>query len=264
MKLFKWEKGAALIFVFIVLITLSAIAFAFLTMVRDEITTSGAALADMQAFYIAEAGLAKARWALTEGEEAAGWGQEDISFGEGTYTLTTFDNGDDTYTITSDGYIPDDNNPVAKRRIVESDIPVTTELINFSSGAAASASSEQGANTADHANDGESSTKWKSAVNNGSWLKLAFGYSATLDRIIYTGNKIDSYTIECSEDDAVYQAVTNPVESPGGIVDFDAVSARYLMFNVNGNKPEVNELESYSIAGGASTILGRGEFITSW
>ena len=85
-------RGAALIFVFLVLIGLSGVAFAFLTMVSDEIGASGGGLWNMQAFYIAEAGLAKARWALSTGGEAVGWTETDISFAEGTYTVSTSDN----------------------------------------------------------------------------------------------------------------------------------------------------------------------------
>ncbi|PIQ89081.1 MAG: hypothetical protein COV72_04620, partial [Candidatus Omnitrophica bacterium CG11_big_fil_rev_8_21_14_0_20_42_13] len=125
MRHVKNKKGAILIFVFAVLVVLVLIALAFSTMISDEIKTAHAGLLNMQVFYIAEAGRAKARWELTGGGEAAGYGESDISFGEGTYTFTTLDNGDGTYTITSDGYIPDDTNPIVKRRLTESNIPTS-------------------------------------------------------------------------------------------------------------------------------------------
>jgi len=264
MHLFKNEKGVALILVFIVLIGLSVIVSAFITMINYEIRSAGAGLRNMQAFYIAEAGRARARWALTTGGEDVGWGEADEPFGEGTYTVTTTDNDDDTYTITSDGYIPDDTNPVAKRRVVESDIPASGGSINLSLDATASASSVSGSHTAAKANDGDNDSYWKSNIKNGSWLKLDFGSSITFDKIVYTGSNISSYTIQYSNDDVVYTNVTNPVESPSGTVNFDSVSRRYLRFNVNGHKPSVNELESYNTAGEGPITLGKGEFSTTW
>lgn len=261
---FRNETGVALILVFIILIGLCVIVSAFITMVNYEIRSAGAGLRNMQAFYIAEAGLAKARWALTTGEEAVGWGETNEPFGEGTYTVTTTDNGDDTCTISSSGYIPNATNPVAQRMVTESNIPISGGSTNLSLSATASASSEQGSHTADKSNDGNSVTKWKSDVKNGSWLKLDFGSSTTFDKIIYSGSKIDSYVIQYSNNDVTYTNVTNPVESPSGTVNFDSVSARYLGFNVNGNKPEINELESYNTAEEGPITLGQGEFSTSW
>ena len=254
------ERGAALILTFIILIGLSAIAFAFLTMISYEIKSVGTGLRNMQTFYIAEAGWAKARWALTTGAESIGWGETDVSFGGGTYTVITVDNGDNTSTITSDGYIPDDANPIAQRRVIERNISATSGP-NLSLTATASTSSVQGTNTADKSNDEDGVTKWKSLVKNGSWLKHDFGSSVTFDRIIYTGTKIDSFSIMYSNDDAIYSAVTSSVESPAGTVTFDAVSARYLRFDVNGNRPEVDELETYNTSTGG---LGQGTFVTSW
>lgn len=218
----------------------------------------------MQAFYIAEAGLAKARWALSTGGEAVGWTETDISFAEGTYTLTTTDNGDDTYTITSDGYIPDDTNPIAKRRVIEKNIPITAGSgTNLSLTATALASSVVGGFIASNANDGNSASKWKSSVNNGSWLRLDFGSSTTFDRVVSNGSKINSYTIEYSNDGVTYQEVANLVESPTRTFTFDSVSAQYLRVSLNGNRPEVIELQSYNSAGGGFT-LGQGSFVTSW
>lgn len=259
MHWFRNEKGIALILVFVTMVVLSGVALAFLSIVNYEIGSSGAGLRNMQAFYIAEAGLAKARWALGEGD--AGWSETDEAFGEGTYTATIANNGDDTYTITSDGYVPDSANPLAQRQVVESDIAVTS---NLSLGATASASSVQGQNTADKAKDGDAGTKWKSNIKNGSWLKLDFGSSTTFDRIVIDGANIDSYAIEYSPDDVVpYQGVANIVELPAWTFSFDSVSARYLRLSVNGDRPEINELETYDIAGGGVN-LGQGEFATSF
>ena len=66
-SLIKNRRGVALIYTFIILIGLSGVALALLTMFSDEIKSTGAGLHNTEAFYIAEAGRAKARWALTTG-----------------------------------------------------------------------------------------------------------------------------------------------------------------------------------------------------
>jgi Tfp pilus assembly protein PilX len=115
------RRGAALIVTFVILVGLTLAALGLMTLVGHEIRGAGKGLLNMQAFYIAEAGLAKARWALTTDGQSVGWGEADVSFGKGTYTVTTVDNGDDTYTITSDGYIPNDTAPWVKRRVIAYD-----------------------------------------------------------------------------------------------------------------------------------------------
>ncbi|UCB57587.1 MAG: discoidin domain-containing protein [Candidatus Omnitrophota bacterium] len=253
------KSGAALILTFIVLVGLTLVAFAFATMINYEIRGTGVGMRNMQAFYIAEAGRAKARWALTEGGESVGWGESDISFGEGTYTVTTVDNGDGTYTITSEGYIPDDINPIARRRVIERNVSIVE--INLSLGATATASSTQGVFIAARAIDGNSLTNWKSSVNNGSWLKLNFGSPATFNKLVIDGALINSYVIEYSTNDITYLPVTGLVQSPPWTFTFNPVSAQYLRLSVNGNRPEVDELEAYNTD---NILLGQGTFVTSW
>lgn len=122
------QRGAALIAAVVILVSLTVTAMAFVTLVSDDIKNVGAVLADAKASYIAEAGLARARWALTTGGQALGWGEADVPFGAGTYTVTTTDNGDGTCTIVSEGYVPDDVNPVARRRVEEGDAPAPPAL----------------------------------------------------------------------------------------------------------------------------------------
>jgi hypothetical protein len=267
----KNRKGIALILVFLVFVGLSGVTLAFLTMVNYGMVSAGAGLKNMQAFYIAEAGLARARWDLTTGGQTVGWGRTDMPFGgEGTYTFTTVDNDDGTYTITADGYVPDRTNPAAQRSVVEANIPVVETGgagNNLSLGATATASSEQGKNRAGNANDGNTGTKWKSSDRNGSWLKLDFGTSTVFDRIVViNGANINSYAIEYSIDDISYPGVANIVESPPWTFTFDSVDAQYVRLTVNGNRPEMAELETYNTAdaGGGSVSLGQGEFSTLW
>ena len=263
--------------VLLIFVGLSGLAFAFLTLVNDEITSTGAGLWNMQAFYIAEAGLAKARWALTEGEETLGeWeGEEDRAViagaaAIGTYTIDPpVDNGDGTCTITAYGYVPNDTNPLAERQVVEESIPVGSGgLTNLSLAAAISASSEKlPQNPATNANDEDSGTEWKAGSKDDAWLKLDFVNLTIFDRVVYMGSNINSAIIEYSNNDSTYIEVTNAVESPAGIIKFDSVSARYLKLNmdVDSNKTaNINEFESYDSAEDVNTILGRGEFSTSW
>lgn len=266
----KKDKGATLIiFTFVIMVVLIGVLVAYSDMVSSEIRSAGAGLRNIQAFWLAEAGLAKARWALTTDEQTVPWDELDFELGNGTFTVSATDEGGGTVTtITSDGYIPDDTNPVAQRRVVEADISISAGGgTNLSLGAAASASSESGVHPASDANDGSGSSKWQASDKGDAWLKLDFGSSATFDSVVVNGQKnINSVTIEYSTNGVTYQEVTNPQESPDWTYTFDSVEARYLKLNmaVNSNKKaEINEFESYNTAAG-STTLGQGEFSTVW
>jgi hypothetical protein len=264
MHRFRNKKGIALIFVFIVMAALSGIALAFLFMVRGEIGSSGAGLRNAQAFYIAEAGRAEARRALATGGDIS-WSETDEPFGEGTYTVIIVQNEEaGTYTIISEGYVPDSTNPLAQREVTESGITIES---NLSLGADASSSLPvQGQNVAGEANDNDTDSKWKSRINNGSWLKLDFGSSTTFDKVVIKGAANISpgtITIEYSADNVAYHEVANISELPLWTFTFDSVSAQCLKISMNGNRPEITELETYDIAEG-SVILGQGEFATAW
>lgn len=256
----KGQSGAISIFTFVVMLTLIAITVAFLYMISIRIKSSGLELASAQAFWLAEAGRAKARWALTLGGESVGWATSDVPLGGGTYSVTSFYNGSNC-TIISDGHIPDDINPVARSRVVESNISFSSASTNLSLSATASASSAQGANTAARANDNNNHTKWKSNVNNGSWLKLDFAQLTTFNQVVIVNvAQVTVQTIQYSTNDITYYPVSNLVESPQWTYTFDAVLARYLKFNVSGNRPEISEFKTYNSAIG----LGQGIFSTLW
>lgn len=254
------RKGASLILVFIIMTTLTAVTFAYLYMISIQTKSAGRDLADAQAFWLAEAGRTSARWELTKGAQAAGWGIQDVVLGAGTYTVVTSDNGDGKYTVTSHGYVPNSTDPIARREVIESDIPFSKSQ-NLSLIATATASSEQASHVAANAKDGIGSTKWKSDVKDGSWIILDFGSLINFDKIVVDGKKINSYTIEHSVDNVTYQGVTNIDEDPVWTFTFDIVSARYLRFNINGDKPEINELQTFNTN---DQRLGQGEYGTSW
>ena len=262
----KREKGAILIIVFVVMVALSGVAFAFLTMISQETKSAGAGLLNMQAFYIAEAGRAKARWALTTDGQTADWGESDVALGEGTYTVAAVDNGDDTITITSDGYIPDRTNPLIMRRVLEKNIPTTSgSSNNLALGATASASSTFGSNVAANANDGNSSTRWRSNVNGNSQLQLDFGSAIAFDRVVFDERQFSSYTVQYSSNASTWNAVTGATASVAGnvtTVTFDEVTVRYVRLAINGNRPSVYEFEAYFTTA-AGIGLEIGEFVTT-
>lgn len=274
----RHNDGAVLIATLLVLVTLTVIVLAFVTMISYEIKSAGTVLDDMKALYIAEAGLAKARWALTTDAQGVGWGESGAVFGDGTYTVTTLDNGDGTYTITSDGYVPDDTTPVAKRRVQEKNVPFSIgSPPNLSLAAAASASSVKGSNTADKAKDGAYNTKWQASgtpsAGSPEWLAVDFGSAVSFDRVVFdepSGNSITVYVLQHSSDGMTWTAVGNPVASVVGqttTVDFDSTDGRHLRIYITGSTrrdPAINEFESYNIAGGGVPTLGQGKFVTAW
>lgn len=267
-QMIKREKGAILIMVFVVMVALSGVAFAFLTMISQETKSAGTGLLNMQAFYIAEAGRAKARWALTtDGQTAGVWGESDTSLGEGTYNVTTVDNGDGTITITSDGYIPDDTSPLIMRRVLEKDITtVSGSSNNLALDAIASDSSTFGGNVAANANDDNSSTRWRSGVNGNSQLQLDFGSATEFDKVVFDERQFSSYAVQYSSNASTWNSVTGATTTVAGnvtTVTFDGVTVRYVRLDINGNRPSVYEFETY-LTTATGIGLERGEFATSW
>ena len=271
----KNRNGFALILlVFVIMVGLSGVLAAYLNMVSNEIKSTSAGLRNVQAFYIAEAGLAKARWALTVGEEAVGWGDTAISpfeAGNGTYIVTTAYSDAPTnehVTIISSGYVPDNSNPTAQRQVAEANIIISSGTpTNISLDATALASSASNGHPSEDSNDGKSNSKWMAKDKGDAWLRLDYGSSNTFAKVIVNGQKnINSATIQYSNDDIVYNDVTNMIESPNWTYIFDSVEACYLKFNmtVNSNKKAtINEFESYETSG-AGAILDQGEFSTTW
>jgi hypothetical protein len=165
--------------------------------------------------------------------------------------------------ITSDGYISDNTNYAARRRVVEDNISLGSDGTNISLGAAVTASSEVGGHPAGDAADGSSHTRWQAGDKGNAWLRLDFGVPSGFNKVVIAGEKnINSASIQYSDDGSVYNSVTGLAESPAWTFSFDSVTARYVRFNmsVDGNKKaEVDELETYS-----ASLLGQGKFVTSW
>jgi hypothetical protein len=278
MNIFNNRKGAVLIGVFVILVVLTAIAAAFITMISFEAKNTGAEFNDAKALHLAEAGLAKARWALTSGAQAVGWGESDIALGAGTYTVTTTDNGDSTYTIIAEGYVPNDTNPLGRRRVEERNISVSiSALTNLCLGATATASSSRGANVPGRAIDGSLSTWWQANGNpspsHPQWLRVDLGSAKTFNRVVFTeppGNTITAYTIQYSSNGSSWSNVSNPVASKVGTVttvNFTAVTVRYHRIRITASaltRPSISEYESYDTNQAVSVTLGQGKFVTTW
>lgn len=272
------RRGVALLSAFIVMVTMSTIALAFLNMVNDDIKRIGAEQGDLQACYIAKAGMAKARWALTTNGQVVGWGETDTAFGTGTYTVTTTNNGDNTYTIISAGYVPNATNPIAKRRVEERSMSVSTaSLTNLSLGATASASSYKGSHTPDKANDGSTNTQWRvdgtPSVGNPQWLAINLGSSQTFNRVVFDEKdvgQITAYQIQYSANGSSWSAVSSAVASRVGTVttvDFAAVTVQYHRIYITASTdpdPKIREFQSYNTNQAVSVTLGQGKYVTTW
>ncbi|MDO8536125.1 MAG: discoidin domain-containing protein [Candidatus Omnitrophota bacterium] len=266
------EKGVILIFVLLILVALTGVALAFIYAINSEIRSAGAGLTGAKAFYVAEAGRSRARWALTTGTQSVGWTETSSPFGagNGTYVVTTAYSDPPTnqhVTIISYGYIPDNTNIQAERLVKESNIPIAsgTNLSLASNGTAATSSSYQGQNVPGQVIDGITNTGWVSSVKATSWLALNYGSSKTVGSVVVSGSKITSIVVQYSNDGTNWTAVSNPSGALPGTRTFTAVTARYLRLNITSDaneKAQVNEFESYSGSGGAPT-LGPGKFATS-
>lgn len=267
------RNGFVLIFTLAILLALSGLAYAALWLFSTEIRSAGAGLLNMRAFYMAEAGRAKARYALSTGAQSVGWGEANASFGGGVYTVTTAYSDPPTnqhMTITSDGYIPDATNPIARRRVVEANIPLGagsgTNLSLASNGTVAYSSPYQGQNGPDETIDGAQNTGWVSGVKQTSWIYLDYGSAKTVGRIVVSGSKINSIVVSYSNNGSSWTAVSNPSGALPGTRTFDAVTARYLRLDItsdSNHKAQVNEFESYAGPAAGPATLGFGSFTTS-
>ncbi len=236
----------------------------------NSIVSGRSQLQDRQAYYIAEAGWQHARRQLVTGGQACGWSASDQSFGAGAYTVTTTDNGDNTCTIASSGYVPNATTYAARRQVTERSVPVTTSSgTNLSLAAIAAASSSNGSNTPSKANDNNTGTKWESGTNgSGSWLSMDYGSAKTLDKIVVQENNfIDNLTIEWSDDNSSWSAPSGLSVSSQGktwTCTFTAASHRYFRARFtdvpSSKKASVDEMESYR----TSSSLGTGTMATQW
>ena len=259
---------------FLVMLILSGLALALGVFSNNSVVAGRDRLLDQQAFYIAEAGWQRARQALNADTWLAALSPGNTyteSFGAGEYRVTIVYNSASSYTVTSEGYIPNQTTTVAKRKVVETAVPVSgSNGTNLSLAATAAASSSSGSHTASKANDGNLGTDW-GASNQGSneWLSMDYGSSALLSKVVIQENdNIDGLTVEYSDDNSAWTAPSglSVVESPSKTwtATFPKVSHRYFrarFTNVPSNKKaSVNEMQSYN----ETFTFGQGSVTTQW
>ena len=270
------KRGAALFTVFLFMLVLAGMALAVGVFSYNSQVGGRSQLVDKQAFYIAEAGWQRARQAINAGTWSAATSPGNTyteSFGAGEYKVTIVDNGSSTYTITSEGYVPNQTATVAKRKVVETAVPVTLGAgNNLSLSATASASSSEASHPPSNANDNNTGTRWEAGTNgSGSWLAMDYGSATTLDQIIVQEhNFIDGVTINYSDNGSSWTTVSglSVTESPAKTwtATFTGSSHRYFHSEFtsvpSGKAAAVKEMESYNTA--AAPTLGTGDFTTQW
>jgi Tfp pilus assembly protein PilX len=275
------KRGAALLITLVFLLVLVGLATAAAIFAQNSQLTAKAQLLDKQAFYIAEAGIHRARQQVEAGNWASGSTNTE-SFGAGEYSVTIADNGDCAsgssdceYTVTSNAYIPSSSSYVARRQLVEDEIPVTVSNTNLSLTATASASSAESGKPASNANDGNTGTEWRaSTAGNGQWLRMDHGSATTVNRIVVLEkDNIDGISaVEYSDNGSTWTAVSglSVVESPSKTwtSNFTSTSHRYfrVVFTASGSgdKVRVKEQQHYNTASGTVSINGSGDYTTSW
>ncbi len=189
MKLLS-EKGVVLVLSFITMATLTAVTVAFLYMNSIQIKARGQDMASHKALWLAEAGLQKAVWNLKT--PAAGGG-----------------NGEDW------------TSPGATESLGSGNYVMVVERWDFglaAHGASASSSSEQGANAAANAIDGNDATYWESVNQptpaNPEEIIIAFPYTLTINKARFLIASVSdraprNYTWEVSSDGVNYIIVVN-------------------------------------------------------
>jgi Tfp pilus assembly protein PilX len=276
------RRGAALLLTLLMMIMLCGLALAVGVSAHNSLLTGRMALQDKQAYYIAEAGLQRARQALSAGTWAAASGSGNSyteSFGAGVYVVTIVDNaatttvsGSTDYTITSEAYIPSQSNYQARRQVHEYEADVDVSTTNYSLTATASASSADGSHPASNAKDGDTSTKWKAGSNDDAWLQMDYGSAVSLDLLVTReDSNIDGIaSVQYSDDGSAWTSVAGlTVTEPSSKVwhaDFTAASHRYFRVTYtigSSKKGQVKELQSYG-GSGSVTFSDDGEVTTEW
>ena len=252
---------------------------------RNSMRIGTVQLQDKQAFYIAEAGLQRARQALSANTwlSAPSPGNTyEESFGAGEYSVTIIDNDDCDYgssscqyDITSSGYVPNNTTPVAQRQVVANEIDVTLSNTNLSLAATATASSTNGTHAASDAKDDDNGTYWQAGTKgSGEWLKMDLGSATNVNRVVLDENaNITGVDLEYSTDGSSWTDVPD-LAGDGDNSDrtwtftFTATSARYfrvvLTSSGSGSRVSVEEFKSYDTEDATVTLDTNGDFGTAW
>lgn len=279
MRCYLTNKGVSIIVAIFIMLVLSLIIATVAALVATSGDVAVNYLESLKAFYIAEAGLARARVRLSLSTgDLDYWDyrvnntETEKSIGAGTFIVTTsYNSALDAVTITSTGFVPagfvpDSINQRAKRQVKEKDIPFVKPI---------TASSEAVKHPANHAIDGKLDTYWESGERALShWLKLTFIDTVAFNKVIFYSDtvKIDEFHIEYY-DGTSFVPVNNPVkDGPTGpdnmfTVTFDQVDSdrvRLVVDYVKKAKPTISEFEVYLLSGEKAEpkgSLGKGTFM---
>ena len=268
------ERGAALFVTFLLMLVISALAFGVGILSFNSVQTGKSQLLDKQALYVAEAGWQRARQAMAAGTwtpSSAGTTYTE-SFGSGEYAVTLTHNSDNTYTISSAGYVPSQAAAASRRRVVETGLTVGAGGENLSlDNATASASSTNGSQSASKAIDDDTGTYWEAGTTGSNqWLRLDFDDATSLSYLVLTenNNNIDALTVEYSSDGSSWTTAPalSAIESPSKTwhMAFTATSARYFQAKFtsvsSGQRASVKEFEAYA----SSTFNTPLTYSTQW
>lgn len=211
------EKGAVLLFTFIIMASLTAVTVVFLLMISIQTKAIGYDIAGSKALWLAEAGLQKAIWNLMTPVASGGQGEDWTTVG------TTESLGSGSYTMA-----------VAR-----------WDFALAANGSSSSATSEQGSNTAANAIDGNDATYWESqnkpSPGNPQEIIITFPSSLTLNKVRFlvpsglSQQRPKDYTWEVSADGINYTIVANVTNNNSLDVTntFTAVSSvKYLKLKV--------------------------------
>lgn len=274
MKPFFDDRGVVAIFALVFLVALSGVALGLANLFTDQTRVIGKDTADVKAFYLAEAGRARARYMLTTGAQTVPWPAT------GTFTDSPFGTDNGTYSvnavyspststnilITSDGYFPNATSPKAHRTVTEKNVTGggsgSTNLSRLP-GVVATASSTRSTNVPSRAIDTSGTTYWQSNSNGNSWIRLNYGSAQTVSKVTITGSGLSPTIVQYSST-GVFPGT--PVSSPtgtfnnaGGTKTFTAFTAQYIFLSIpTGNRPQVRDFQTYDASG-----LSIGTFATS-
>lgn len=146
MKIFRDEQGIALVMSLWIMALLSVLIIAFLTLATAEVRSANNQLQHSQAFYVAESGIAFARWGLNNPTNPNGITGSTVktgTVGAGSYSVTV--------TFTSPGTVDLDSVGVvgsARSRIKVSMVNLTLRMMNAPAAVLATAGNAQ---VGDHA-----------------------------------------------------------------------------------------------------------------
>lgn len=210
------KKGAVLLFTFIIMSTLTAIAVVFLYMISIQTKARGYDISSSKALWLAEAGLQKAIWNLMTPVGSGGQGEAwttagtSESLGSGSYMLA-----------------------VAR-----------WDFALAANGSSASATSEQGTNVAGKAIDGNDATYWESVTHpeaaNPEEIVITFPYALTLNKVRFlvpstSDHSPRNYSWEVSADGVSYTTVVNVANNASADVTDTftaAANVKYLKLKV--------------------------------